>query len=224
MNRLPAPQWLCFDLDGTLVDSVPDIANSVNHMLQALNLAPASELQVRDWIGNGAAKLVERAVRYGEQQSGTHNIKKELAQELFFTAYRNNTAEHTRVFSGAIECLQHFQGRQIAMACVTNKPREFTMPLLEQLSLRKYFQVCVCGDDYPNKKPAAEPLLAAIEALGGKPDGGYMIGDSQTDILAAVNAGTGAIYVSYGYNRGLSVDQYQPIKIDQLTQLIELFG
>jgi phosphoglycolate phosphatase-like HAD superfamily hydrolase len=67
-------------------------------------------------------------------------------------------------------------------------------------------------------------LLNAIEALGGKLHEGYMIGDSQTDILTAVNAGTGAIYVSYGYNRGVSVDQYQPIKIDQLTQLIELFG
>jgi len=224
MKRLPTPQWLCFDLDGTLVDSVPDITNSVNHMMLALNLASVSELQVRDWIGDGATKLVERAVRYGEQQSGMHDVKQALAEELFFAAYRNNTAEHTRIFPGAIEVLEYFQSRQIALACVTNKPREFTVPLLEQRCLQKYFQVCVCGDDYPNKKPAAEPLLAAIEALGGKPDGGYMIGDSQTDILAAVNAGTGAIYVSYGYNRGLSVDQYQPIKIDQLTQLIELFG
>lgn len=221
---LPTPQWLCFDLDGTLVDSVPDIANSVNHMLRELNLAPASEHQVRDWIGNGAAKLVERAVRYGKQQTAAEDIKPALAEELFFSAYRKSTAKHTRIFPGAIDVLEHFQNRQIALACVTNKPREFTVPLLEQLSLHEYFQVCVCGDDTANKKPAAEPVLAAIEALGGRPDGGYMIGDSQTDILAAVNAGTGAIYVSYGYNRGLSVDQYQPIKIDQLTQLIELFG
>jgi len=221
---LPTPQWLCFDLDGTLIDSVPDIANSVNHMLRELNLAPASEHQMRDWIGNGAAKLVERAVRYGKQQTAADDIQLALAEELFFSAYRKNMAKHMRIFPGAIDVLEYFQNRQVALACVTNKPREFTMPLLEQLSLHEYFQVCVCGDDTPNKKPAAEPVLAAIEALRGRPDGGYMIGDSQTDILAAVNAGTGAIYVSYGYNRGLSVDQYQPIKIDQLTQLIELFG
>ena len=221
---LPTPKWLCFDLDGTLVDSVPDIADSINYMLSVLGLTQASEQQVRNWIGNGAAKLVQRAVQHGQQQAKCESADMTHAQQLFYKAYRENTAEHTRIFPGAIEVLEYFQSRDVAMACVTNKPREFTPPLLEQLFLNDYFQVCVCGDDYPTQKPQPEMLLNAIEALGGKLHEGYMIGDSQTDILTAVNAGTGAIYVSYGYNRGVSVDQYEPIKIDQLTQLIELFG
>lgn len=221
MSR-PRPHWLCFDLDGTLIDSVPDIAYSVNLMLTQLNCPSVPETMVRNWIGNGAAKLVERALRHTHDTVSDAQLSS--AQALFFSAYQDNMAERSQLFPDCLSTLEYFHKQHIALACVTNKPRQFTQPLLAQMKLDVFFPVLVCGDDLSAKKPHPAPLLYALEQLAGQPQQGYMIGDSQTDMETAVRAGTGAIYVSYGYNRGVSVDEYQPIVIDELKQLIQLFG
>ena len=219
---LALPQWLCFDLDGTLVDSVPDITFSVNEMLQQLQLAEVDETVARTWIGNGAAKLIERALIHviGEKPNSQ---MLEKAKELFFIAYEKNIAVKTTLYPGCIEVLEHFSSHNIPLACVTNKPRKFTPPLLEKLGMAGFFKALVCGDDLPTQKPDPAMLLNAVGQLAGEPDGGYMIGDSETDIATANAAGTGAIYVSYGYNRGVSVEKYQPICVHSLEQIPELF-
>ncbi len=213
------PDWLCFDLDGTLVDSVPDITYSLNEMLVALTLDSVDEAVARTWIGNGAAKLIDRALTYAMQAAPS---EKQFAQakQLFFAAYEKNIAVKTIVYPGCIELLQHVSSKNIPIACVTNKPRKFTPPLLEKLSMAQYFNALVCGDDMPTQKPDPAMVLEAVRLLGGDPTGGYMIGDSQTDMAAANAAGTGAIYVSYGYNRGVCIEKYQPIQVHSLNELM----
>ena len=215
------PSWLCFDLDGTLVDSVPDITLSLNQMLSHLQLATVDESIARSWIGNGAAKLIERALTH-VLNTEPDQSKFQQAKDYFFAAYEKNIAVKTIVYPGCIELLQHVCAKKIPIACVTNKPRKFTPPLLEKLSMAQYFSALVCGDDLETQKPHPGMILEAINQLGGKPENGYMVGDSQTDMAAARSAGTGAIYVSYGYNRGVCVEKYQPICISSLSELIRL--
>ncbi len=219
---LALPQWLCFDLDGTLVDSVPDITFSVNEMLEQLRLDVVDEEVARTWIGNGAAKLIERALTHviGEKPGNEMFAK---AKALFFVAYEKNIAVKTTLYPGCLEVLEYFSKQNIPLACVTNKPRKFTPPLLEKLAMADFFQALVCGDDLPTQKPDPAMLLEAVRQLAGEPDKGYMIGDSETDIATANGAGTGAIYVSYGYNRGVSVEKYQPIYVNSLQEIADLF-
>ena len=219
---LPKPTWLCFDLDGTLVDSVPDITFSINEMLQALQFQAVEETLARSWVGNGAVKLIERALAHVQNKMPDEELFSK-AQQLFFAAYEKNVAVKTTIYPGCVETLRYFHAQKIPLGCVTNKPRKFTPPLLEKLDLAQYFSALVCGDDLEKKKPEPEPVLEVIRQLGGKPDNGYMVGDSETDILAAKRAGTGAIYVSYGYNRGVPVEKHEPICINELNELQNLF-
>jgi len=221
LKRL-TPEWLCFDLDGTLVDSVPDITLSVNEMLQQLQLEMVDEKIARTWIGNGAAKLIERAIVHVLEGTPSHEFL-EKAKSLFFIAYEKNIAVKTVVYPGCMELLNYLSNKNIPLACVTNKPRQFTPPLLVKLGMAEFFKVLMCGDDLPTQKPDPGMLLEAIRRLGGEPHTGYMVGDSETDIASANNAGTGAIYVSYGYNRGVCVEKYQPICVNSLEQLLHLF-
>lgn len=215
------PQWLCFDLDGTLVDSVPDITFSINEMLNQLEFEKVDENIARTWVGNGATKLIERALTYSIGKMPSKSLL-EQAKYSFFAVYEKNLAVKTIVYPECIELLQHIADKNIPMACVTNKPRKFTPPLLQKLSMQQYFSAVVCGDDLPTQKPDPAMVLEAIKQLGGKPETGYMVGDSQTDMAAASAAGTGAIYVSYGYNRGVCVEKYQPIHVNSLNELIQL--
>jgi phosphoglycolate phosphatase len=219
---LALPQWLCFDLDGTLVDSVPDITLSVNEMLVHLQLNIVDEEVARSWIGNGAAKLIERALMHVLGGKPSSDLL-EKAKSLFFIAYEKNIAVKTMIYPHCIEVLEHFTNLNIPLACVTNKPRKFTPPLLEKLAMAGYFKAVVCGDDLSTQKPEPEMLLEAVRQLGGETHAGFMIGDSETDIATANSAGAGAIYVSYGYNRGVSVEKYQPICVNSLKEIPQLF-
>ena len=223
MTRLPKPHWLCFDLDGTLVDSAPDLTISLNHMLAAMQLTSASEQAVRTWIGNGAIKLIQRALANAGLTDPTEQQFAQ-AKALFFAAYAENIAHGTYCYPHCQSILAYFKQAGVALACVTNKPRQFTLPLLQQLEIDDYFAVFVCGDDLPSKKPDPAPILAAVRQLGGSPQRGYMVGDSVTDMICAHQAGVGAIYATYGYNRGDPVDQYQPICINNLQELQSLFS
>ena len=225
MNAIPEVKkaaWLCFDLDGTLVDSVPDITFSINEMLVSLGFDTVEESLARSWVGNGADKLIERALTHVQKKLPDESLFLG-AKKLFLAAYDKNLAVKTTIYPGCIETLKYFFEKQIPMACVTNKPRQFTPALLDRLGLSLYFSALVCGDDLDAKKPDPQPILEAIRQLDGKPESGYMVGDSETDILAAKRAGSGAIYVSYGYNRGVPVEMHNPICINQLVELQTLF-
>ena len=220
--QLSVPKWLCFDLDGTLVDSVPDITFSLNEMLQQMQLSTVNEDIARTWIGNGAQKLIQRSLVNALGNTPDETQLKQ-AMKYFFAAYEKNIAVKTVVYPDCMRVLRYFTEMNIPLACVTNKPRKFTPPLLEKLGMDHFFQALVCGDDLPTQKPDPAPILEAISQLGGKAEDGYMVGDSETDMAAANGAGAGAIYVSYGYNRGVSVEKYQPIYMNSLKELLLLF-
>ncbi len=218
------PALALFDLDGTLVDSVPDLARAVDQMLLALGREPAGEAQVRDWVGNGAEMLVRRALA-GRLEIDPGQAPDELlgvALDLFKAAYAQANGRTSRVYDGVEALLQHYRAAGVPMAVVTNKPGAFTQPLLDRLRLADYFAVVVSGDTLAQKKPDPAPLLHACEQVGAPTAQALMIGDSRIDVEAARAAGCAVVCVSYGYNRGEPIASAGADRIvDSLAELID---
>lgn len=223
--RLPAAAL--FDLDGTLVDSAPDLAVAVNRLLSADGFAPVSDSAVRLWVGNGARKLVERALTHAGSQSGRAFVPDDAiiddALARFLDYYADCCTFATRPYQGVQELLRHWAEKGVKLAVVTNKPTRFTHLILEKLELAAYFDVVTCGDSYAQKKPDPMPLRETLGLLGVAADAALMIGDSRADLLAARAAGVPCVCVSYGYHQGvdlraLEADMY----IDCLSSLCQL--
>lgn len=217
------PELVLFDLDGTLIDSVPDLAEAVDSMLLTLGREAVGVSHVRHWVGNGAPMLVKRALT-GEQEpddSALDDALFEQAFELFMEAYGNNTAHSSELYPGVVACLEGLKRRGIRMGLVTNKPIRFTYPLLEEFGLSGFFDVVLGGDSLPVKKPDPGQLFHAMQELGVKPENTLMVGDSRNDIGAAKAAGCPVVAVPYGYNHGEPVELSQPdLIVEQLDQLV----
>jgi phosphoglycolate phosphatase len=207
------------DLDGTLVDSVPDLAFCVDRMMAGLGRAPRGEAAVRTWVGNGVERLVQRALTGtldGEPPAGDY----ERAMALFLELYAANTSGRSRPYPGVREGLEILRGAGYPLACVTNKPARFTEPLLADLGLRDYFSLVVAGDTLAEKKPHPLPLQYAAAHFGVAPGEALMVGDSVSDVKAARAAGFAIVCVSYGYNHGRDIREAAPdAVIDSLTEL-----
>jgi phosphoglycolate phosphatase len=190
-----------FDLDGTLVDSLPDIAETANRMLAEIG-RPARELaQIGGFVGKGIPNLVERCLTEGA--SATHE-QIDAAIMVFRRHYAVVNGECSRVFPGVLETLEAMRARGLKLACVTNKPEVFTLPLLERTGLAPYFDLVVGGDTLAVKKPDPAMLRFACERLGTRR--ALMIGDSINDAQAARAAGLPVLLVTYGYSVGMPVD------------------
>lgn len=209
-----------FDLDGTLVDSVPDLTVAVDAMLGDMGFTAVGELQVRDWVGNGSRKLVERALHHAAGEwPDTQQL--ETSHERFLHHYGLAPSERTRVFPGVREALAALQERGLTLAVVTNKPYTFIAPILESLALDRYFAMAVGGDTLPQKKPDPAPLLYVAERLGVVPAACLMVGDSRHDIEAGRRAGFRTLAVPYGYNHGEPVGLSKPdFLVESLTELV----
>jgi len=215
------PEAVLFDLDGTLVDSVPDLAEGVDRMLAQLGRPAAGEAAVRQWVGNGARVLVERALAGGfaTEQLVTEDV--DVALALFLEAYADCCSASTRLYPGVLKCLTALQDQGVAMGCVTNKPGRFTGDLLRAMELDGFFGGVVSGDTCRRKKPDPEPLLHCCELLAVDQVQTLMVGDSGNDILAARNAGMPVVAVSYGYNHGRPIEEDEPdCVLDTLAQLV----
>lgn len=220
---LPQPKMLLMDLDGTLVDSVPDLTACVDDMLQALGMPPCGEEKVRLWVGNGVERLVERALA-GDMEGKVEPGLRERGLSRFLDCYRDRHAVQSCVYPGVREGLEALRGR-FSMGCVTNKPARFTAPLLRAMGLDGYFEVVVAGDTLPQKKPDPAPLLFAARQFDVNPGDALMVGDSRSDVEAARAAGFGIVCVSYGYNHGIDIREQRPdAVIDRLTQLPDLLA
>lgn len=214
------PKALLFDLDGTLIDSAPDLATAINLMLIELGYSAVTEAKVRPWVGNGARKLVERALRQTLQKKPEDDFI-DAALKIFFHHYQRVLCDNTCLYPGVKEALQYWQSQGIAMACVTNKPARFTEPLLKHFALDEFMPVAISGDSLPVRKPDPAPLLKACELLGVVVGETIMIGDSRNDVEAARNADMKVICVSYGYNHGEPIQNTQPDwLVDSLAELI----
>jgi phosphoglycolate phosphatase len=201
---MPYPRAILFDLDGTLIDSVPDLAAAIDQMLEALHCVPAGEANVRCWVGNGAKKLVQRALHYAQNECAAILSAQQLisAYPLFIEYYAQFASHKTQVYAGVKETLTYFKNKGVLLAVVTNKPQQFTPEILERLGLADFFQLIVCGDTLPTQKPHPEPLLYVANAWGLSVDDCVMVGDSVNDIAAANAASMRSVCVSYGYNHG----------------------
>ncbi len=217
------PQLVLFDLDGTLLDSAPDLTLAVDRMLTMLELPVVGPERVRNWVGNGAQMLVKRALTQRDTPCGD---EPELALfdqafELFLKYYGQCCAEQSALYPGVLDLIDFLHDHQVVMGLVTNKPMAFTETLLDEFNLRGYFSVVLGGDSLPEKKPHPMPLIHAMQQLGVTPQLTLMVGDSRSDIRAAQAAGCKVAAVTYGYNHGESVASYNPdLVIDNLIELI----
>lgn len=214
------PQLVMFDLDGTLMDSVPDLATAVDKMLLQLGREPAGVQQVRNWVGNGSPVLVRRALAGQLEHDGVPGDLAAEALALFMQAYAGGH-ELTTVYPGVRECLGWLREHDVPMAIITNKPAQFIEPLLAEKGLVGYFQWLVGGDTLPQQKPDPAALLWVMGKAGAAPVESLFVGDSRNDVRAAKAAGVPCVALSYGYNHGEPIANEQPVMVlDDLRELV----
>lgn len=213
------PSLILVDLDGTLVDSAPDLTWCVDELMRHLGRPPHGEARVRTWVGNGVERLVRRAL-LGRLDGEPPEEDFQRAYPLFLELYAANNSRRSTLYPGAREGLETLRARGYRLACVTNKAARFTEPLLRDLGIRDFFRLVIAGDSLPRRKPDPLPLLHAAEQFGVAPRTALMVGDSMTDVRAARAAGFAIVCMSYGYNHGLDIRDSQPdAVIDALTEL-----
>lgn len=194
-------QGVLIDLDGTLMDTAPDLAAAANAMRAEAGLPPLPEARVAAFVGKGADVLVHRALTDDpDGQASDEDFAR--GRRAFYAHYHRYNGIQAIVFDRVPEALAALRAAGMRLACVTNKPREFTLPLLERVGLAPWFEVVVAGDDVREKKPHPALLLAACERLSLAPAQVTMIGDSVNDALAARAAGCPVLLVETGYNEG----------------------
>ncbi|MDZ3837719.1 MAG: phosphoglycolate phosphatase [Rhodospirillales bacterium] len=190
---------LVFDLDGTLIDSAEDLCAALNRMLADEGLRPLALAEVVPMIGDGAAKLVERALAAAGGGRSGGGLLPELTQR-FLAHYEPHAAERTRPIPGAAEALAVLAAEGFALAICTNKPEQATRRILAALGLESYFAAVVGGDSVPGRpKPDPAMVLAAVHRLGVAPDEAVMVGDAPNDVLAARAAGLPVLLRRGGY-------------------------
>lgn len=202
---------ILFDLDGTLIDSAPDLALAINHMLTTLARPTYSEDLIRSWVGNGASVLVKRGL------SGKSEIDENLDPDLFeqslqifLSFYKDNLCINTQLYPSVRACLKVLKARGYRLAIVTNKPYEFIAPILAGLELDGLFEMLLGGDSLPKRKPDALPLHHVCQELNVSVEQCLMVGDSKNDILAAKAANMDSIGLTYGYNYGEDIGLHKP--------------
>ena len=214
------PNLVMFDLDGTLIDSVPDLAAAVDVMLGQLGRDAAGVEQVRHWVGNGARVLVRRALAGDIEHAHIGEAEAEQALALFLEAYAGDHSRST-VYPGVRALLDRLQGEQVPLALITNKPSRFVPELLADKQLDGYFRWLVGGDTLPVQKPDPAALHWVMQQAGVVAGQALFVGDSRSDVLAAKAAGVPVVAVSYGYNHGRPIASENPdLLVDSLDALI----
>lgn len=210
-----------FDLDGTLVDTAPDLGRALNVSLQNAGLPGVTEAQARGWIGHGAKFSLTQALDH-------HGVTLDPAAvdtllNNFLDHYADHVAELSTPYPGVIDTLDTLRESGKKLAVVTNKPTRFTLPLLSMLSLDGYFQSVVCGDTAALPKPAPDPILLCLEQLGVTASCSLMVGDSMTDIDAAKAAKLDVACYRDGYNHGIDVVTLEPTLVfNRMTEILSV--
>lgn len=209
---------LLFDLDGTLVDSAPDLAAALNMALSEMAFPTFENDIIRGWVGNGAQVLVQRGL------SGSFEIGSSLDPTLvkqclarFLHHYEQRVCVKTRLYDGVKTTLQNLKQQGFSLNIITNKPEKFIAPILHSLNIEDLFSLMLGGDSLAEKKPSPAPLLHAMALLNVTPQESMMIGDSGNDINAAHTANVDSVGLTYGYNQG------QDIRVHKPTYVLERF-
>jgi phosphoglycolate phosphatase len=196
-------QSVTFDLDGTLLDTIADLAEACRLMLDEIGAPARTPDEIHRFVGKGMAVLVERCLTQ-EQPPSTERLDEGIAS--FKRHYAAVNGQFARIYPGVLAGLKAWQASGLKMGVVTNKPAQFTEALLEHMALTDYFTVIVSGDTTAHKKPHPEPVRHACRMLNVLPERNLHIGDSKHDIHAAHAAGCIVYCVPYGYNEGEPVD------------------
>tara|TARA_Y100000739_G_scaffold127874_1_gene110145 strand:- start:167 stop:877 length:711 start_codon:yes stop_codon:yes gene_type:complete len=215
-------QGVLFDLDGTLIDSAPDLVGACNDMLNVLGRSPVAFETARSWIGNGARRLVERALTQDFDGEAPAELM-ETAYPLFQKCYQATLNRDSVLYAGAAKTLARCQAAGRRVGCVTNKPGAFTRPLLKAMELSRYLDPIVSGDDLLRKKPDPLPLEHVAEQWGLAPAECLLVGDSVSDFRAARACGMPVVLVTYGYSQGRDLFELGPdAVIDSLSQVLNI--
>jgi len=213
------PEMVLIDVDGTLVDSVPDLAYCVDEMMKQLGMPVHGEDKVREWVGNGVERLTRRAL-IGQLEGEPDEALFEKAYPIFLELYAENTCKRSCLYPGVKEGLAFLKQKGFKLGCVTNKAACFTEPLLQELGVFDEFAIVISGDTLAKKKPDPMPLLHGAEFFDVKPENALMLGDSVSDVKAARAAGFQIICMTYGYNHGVDIRDSNPdAVIDSMAEL-----
>ncbi|MHB0985650.1 MAG: phosphoglycolate phosphatase [Sulfuricella sp.] len=217
-----AVKAVVIDLDGTLLDTAPDIAEAAQRMLRDLDMAPVDLEKIRSYIGNGIANLVKRALT-GEMQGKPDAVLFAKALPLFEKHYDEVLHRETKAYPGVMDGLKALRDAGFPMVCITNKAERFTLPLLEAMGMKDYFDLVLSGDSFPRKKPDPLPLRYAAIYYEIQPEDMLLVGDSLNDSQAARAAGCPVVLLPYGYNGGKDVrEQDCDAVIESLPEVLKL--
>lgn len=202
------------DLDGTLLNTAPDLAEAANRMLAEMQRPPVPIEVIMTYIGNGVERLIKRVLT-GEMYAEPDAVLMAQAKPIYERHYLECVSLYSRPFPGVVEGLDALKQTGYRLACITNKAAKFTLPLLKDTGLHDYFELILSGDSLPKTKPDPLPLLHACERFGVEPDQLLLIGDSMNDAQAARAAGCHIFCVPYGYNHG------EPVESLDLDRVVE---
>jgi len=210
---------ILFDLDGTLADTALDLTETMNVILQRHGRDRVPHERVREMVGGGARKIMERGFSYTGAPA-SEALLDQLFEE-FLAHYGDHLADHTKVFDGLVPVLEDLHRRGSKLGVVTNKVEGLSREVLRLLDLDRFFPVLIGGDTLPVRKPDPAPLHEAIARLGGNVASAVMVGDSPFDIDAARNAGVPSIAVSFGYTHVPPAEMGATMLIDHYDEFPE---
>ncbi|MBI1255376.1 MAG: HAD-IA family hydrolase [Hyphomonas sp.] len=209
---------ILFDLDGTLVDTAPDLLGALNHVLTGMGLAPVPLAQVAEMIGHGARAMIETGTR--TQGAALSATEMDAAFEWFIAYYVDHIAVGSRPFDGAMDALDALREAGATLAVCTNKRQDLSVRLLEALGLTDQFDVVFGADRATNRKPHADHVFETIAAASGDAARALFVGDSRTDERAARNAGLPFVFVTFGYEAETPEAIAADVTISHYAQLI----
>ncbi|MDE2562648.1 MAG: HAD hydrolase-like protein [Sphingomonadales bacterium] len=220
MSPLPIPRALLLDLDGTLIDSAPDLAQALNAVLAGRGLPPLDMPSVRARVGHGVGRLVESGfAAVGAPLEGEALAK---AQDEMMTCYAAGLTDRTELIAGTEALIAACALRGIALACVTNKPAAMARTILRKFGVVHRMSLVLGGDGPLPRKPAPDPLLAAVAYLGVAPGEAWMVGDGMPDMQAARAAGIPAVAVLSDYGSERPDARHADVLVDSLHDVVAL--
>jgi phosphoglycolate phosphatase len=221
-DKIFTPELIMIDVDGTLVDSVPDLSWCLDETLKQVGLSPRGEAAARNWVGNGVIRLVERGIA-NDLDAPHDEALFDKAMPIFKHLYADNTSKRSVLYPGVREGIDYLKTTGIKLGCITNKDEQFTHPILKDLGLWDDFEIVISGDTLEKKKPDPLPLLHGAKELAADPKKSLMLGDSMSDVKAARAAGFEIICMSYGYNHGVDIRESEPdAVIDSMAELKQM--
>ncbi|MGE6743964.1 HAD family hydrolase [Allorhizobium pseudoryzae] len=217
MQPISVKPLVVFDLDGTMINTAPDLIDSLNDTIALRDLTPVTFDDLTHLVGQGARVMIRRAFKLREVPIDDTELEQLLAH--FLEHYLAHMPGKSAVYDGLAECFDRLEAAGMQLAVCTNKLEQLALPLLDRMQLTPRFAAITGGDTFAVRKPDARHLLGTIERAGGDPTRSILIGDSVNDIMAAKNAKVGSVGVTFGYS-DVPIAELQPTRIiDHFRQL-----